>query len=355
MKKGFTLIELLVVIAVIAVLMAIGLPSLRRVREIGWETECQNNLRQLSLSMKNYLSDHDGLFPTPYFLYHSRESMDMRMEAWGEYPVCCRWHDERMALDGPLLRVEHPELRGIFWNYIDRTEMLVCKVGQRANELRGCYNTCIACDHRDDIGVSTQYTYCMNWYLGSELLVGRSLDESNTTGIEADTKRKLSIRRETQITRSASNVYLFGEENSWAINTQGRQLNGRHPELAAEYDLSGRYKYEGSERYMAKGGLRLPSLEVRSSYYIKDTRLCEIKPFPSDAFATCHRPWRGDLNTGHSYVVMLDGHTRKVTVSDQLRLSKLVPTVEPSELGPGGNVALAWPSDIPPSGGWDNQ
>ncbi len=355
MNKAFTLIELLVVIAVIAVLMAIGLPSLRRVHEICKETECQNNLRQLSLSMKDYLSDHDGLFPSAYSLYHSPESMDMRMEAWHEYPVCCRWHDERMALDGPLLKLEHPELRGSFWNYIDRTEMLVCKVGKRANELRGCYNTCIACDHRDDIGVNAQYTYCMNWYLGRELLVGRSSGESDASGIDVKTKRVYSVRRETQVTRSASDVYLFGEENSWAINTQGRQLNGRHPDLAAEYDLSGRYKYEGSIRYMARGGLCLPSLEVRSIYYIDSNRLCQIQPYPSDAFATYHRPRRGDLNTGHSYIVMLDGHTRKVTVSDQLRLSKQVPTVEPSQLGPGGNVALAWPSDIPPSGGWDNQ
>jgi prepilin-type processing-associated H-X9-DG protein len=74
-----------------------------------------------------------------------------------------------------------------------------------------------------------------------------------------------------------------------------------------------------------------------------------------DAFATYHRPHGEDLNTGHSYVVMLDGHVEKVTVADQLRRSKQVPKLGQSPLGPGGNLALAWPSDIPPPGGWDNQ
>ena len=92
-----------------------------------------------------------------------------------------------------------------------------------------------------------------------------------------------------------------------------------------------------------------------STYYLKGTSLYKIDPYPSDALAIYHRPRRSDFNTGHSYVVMLDGHTRKVTVSDQLRKSRQVPSVQPSELGPGGNVTLAWPLDVPPLGGWENQ
>ncbi len=74
-----------------------------------------------------------------------------------------------------------------------------------------------------------------------------------------------------------------------------------------------------------------------------------------DAFATCHRPRGGDLNTGHSYVSMLDGHVRKVTVSDQLRRSRQIEDLPPSRLGSGGNLHLAWPIDIPPLAGWENQ
>ncbi len=60
-KRGFTLIELLVVIAVIAILMAILMPALKRAREQGKRTVCLNNLKQLTLAWVLYSDDNDGL------------------------------------------------------------------------------------------------------------------------------------------------------------------------------------------------------------------------------------------------------------------------------------------------------
>ena len=87
--------------------------------------------------------------------------------------------------------------------------------------------------------------------------------------------------------------------------------------------------------------------------YVNIVRMSERTT--GDAFATYHHPRGGDLNTGYSFVSMLDGHVQKVTVSDQLRKSRQVEGIPPSRLGPGGNLHLAWPLDIPPLGGWENQ
>jgi prepilin-type N-terminal cleavage/methylation domain-containing protein len=53
-RRGFTLIELLVVIAIIAVLMAILLPALNRVKEQGKRAVCLSNLRQLTMAWIMY-------------------------------------------------------------------------------------------------------------------------------------------------------------------------------------------------------------------------------------------------------------------------------------------------------------
>ena len=59
-KKGaFTLIELLVVIAIIAVLMAILMPALNRVKEQGKRATCLNNLKQLTLAWIMYADEND--------------------------------------------------------------------------------------------------------------------------------------------------------------------------------------------------------------------------------------------------------------------------------------------------------
>jgi len=59
---GFTLIELLVVVSIIALLIAILLPSLQRAREQADMTKCSANLRTLGTSLKMCRSDW-GYFP----------------------------------------------------------------------------------------------------------------------------------------------------------------------------------------------------------------------------------------------------------------------------------------------------
>lgn len=62
-RGGFTLIELFVVIAIIAVLIAILLPSLALCKEITRRTVCASFLRQLSIASNAYSLDFDDKLP----------------------------------------------------------------------------------------------------------------------------------------------------------------------------------------------------------------------------------------------------------------------------------------------------
>lgn len=78
-NKGFTLVELLVVISIIALLLAVLMPSLQKVREQAKRVVCASNLRQWGTVLSAYASDNDwhvpGTFqafgPPPYAPYPS--------------------------------------------------------------------------------------------------------------------------------------------------------------------------------------------------------------------------------------------------------------------------------------------
>jgi len=63
-RNGFTLIELLVVIGIIAILAALLLPALAAAKRKAASAACLSNQKQLVLSWRMFLNDHDSWLPS---------------------------------------------------------------------------------------------------------------------------------------------------------------------------------------------------------------------------------------------------------------------------------------------------
>jgi|GEM_PF-1733317 len=64
--QAFTLVELLVVIGIIALLVGLLLPALKRIRESSITVQCLSNQRQLGQAMSIYANSNNGIIPYTY-------------------------------------------------------------------------------------------------------------------------------------------------------------------------------------------------------------------------------------------------------------------------------------------------
>ena len=72
-ENGFTLVELLVVISIIAVLIAILLPTLKEARRHAGLITCSSNLKQIGIGLSAYAIDVNGEYPVSsgtWWAYH---------------------------------------------------------------------------------------------------------------------------------------------------------------------------------------------------------------------------------------------------------------------------------------------
>jgi type II secretory pathway pseudopilin PulG len=68
--SAFTLVELLVVIGIIAILIAVLLPTLSKAREQATRTVCLSNLRELGNAVRIYATRHRDIVPIGYMDQH---------------------------------------------------------------------------------------------------------------------------------------------------------------------------------------------------------------------------------------------------------------------------------------------
>ncbi len=87
-NQAFTLIELLVVISIIAILMAVMMPSLRKAREMAKRVTCGNNVAQLGLAMGVYAEDYKGNFIKPVQFANAGVCATQTVNTEGLLPGC---------------------------------------------------------------------------------------------------------------------------------------------------------------------------------------------------------------------------------------------------------------------------
>ncbi len=214
-NAGFTLIELLVVISIIAILMAIMMPALNKVRQSARITICGNNLKQICIGLNLYASDH-GQYP-------SRKVGFPRLAA--------------RKVNGS---VSNPDLRKMVTNYIanDASGLLHCPAVRSRDPQAwpGIVENAVYSNHIDseDRAIWSKYftiasvdpvtgeswggqpAYMMTY----NIFAGLEEDSSYAAGIKYDWKDSGNsiITRSPKIQGSSKDVIATDMQERWAAN-----------------------------------------------------------------------------------------------------------------------------------------
>ncbi|HEV8604844.1 MAG TPA: prepilin-type N-terminal cleavage/methylation domain-containing protein [Tepidisphaeraceae bacterium] len=123
---AFTLVELLVAIAIVAVLLAILLPALARIREAAQSAACLSNMRQLAVAVHLYAADHKDRLP---FIPHPQHSLGdgTAYISGGPAPAYDQGGGEGVTVDG---WVPAPKNRSLYKYTSGKFELFQCPSDQ---------------------------------------------------------------------------------------------------------------------------------------------------------------------------------------------------------------------------------
>jgi prepilin-type N-terminal cleavage/methylation domain-containing protein/prepilin-type processing-associated H-X9-DG protein len=257
--KGFTLVELLVVISIIAILLALLMPAMKKAQEQARFIVCKSNFKNYGLAFAMYLQANRDSFP------HPCDALYTPATDTPSHPLICRWHDEGVTPDGPL------------WPYIRDKNVSVCPTFARIARINGRRHST---KHVDSIPINAQFCYSVNGNLSA------GNERENLMQLyPANRMPKLgNVRRPAEI-------MLMTEENFWTMNASimSTTLNYR---IKNQNNLTLDLSYYGlNDMYF------MPS-QFGGSLQIKQ----------GDCIATFHKATDTILCNGYSTILFIDGH-----------------------------------------------
>jgi prepilin-type N-terminal cleavage/methylation domain-containing protein/prepilin-type processing-associated H-X9-DG protein len=192
LNSGFTLVELLVVISIIAMLLAVLVPALSKVREQARTVVCGTNLKNFGPAVAMYAEDNQGRFPTQYWLF-SYDTVQAGIKT-GKCPKECRWH----------YGVDQPD--GLLWKYIKDRNVNMCPTYKNfamSGGLNSCPNKAKHSTGRTGTTMNFEpvYSYAMN---------------ATIAGWRTPAMKLADVRR-------PGYCMSFSEENLWSIGQGARK------------------------------------------------------------------------------------------------------------------------------------
>jgi len=220
-SDAFTLVELLVVISIIALLIAILIPSLRRARRQVDSVACRSNLKQLSTGLNYYVAD-DGAFPGTHSLFFMQNlwgagwpriagvtwdgARDRIEDNYSVTPA----YSEPVHLD-PQFAADVPA-RGTLFKYVKDPEVYTCPVDRPG----------VATSTPTGGGGNGRLSYSLNAYVGykspESLYAFTYLAASEDLALPGGEDRRSFAAGQRVVFPAAKFMLLFEEHPAYNLN-----------------------------------------------------------------------------------------------------------------------------------------